>query len=82
MDTSKIFKKVLNWLIAIFIIFLIAYIGYRIYNAALENAIKRIRKEVSKEVISTINPFKWPEKIFGHKRKKKDSDESKNQKDS
>lgn len=71
----KLFKKIINWLIIILIVFLIGYIGYRVYDAAVENFIKRVRQEVSKEVIGTINPLKWPGKIFGHSSKKKDADE-------
>jgi hypothetical protein len=53
---------------------LIGYIGYRVYDAAVENLTKRIRQEVSNEVVDTINPLKWPGKIFGHKHKKQGDD--------
>jgi len=69
MDIAKFFKKILNWLIIILIVILIGYIGYRVYDAAVENAAKRVRAEVSKGIADTINPFKWPGKIFGRKKK-------------
>jgi len=75
MSSSKFFKKIINWLIIILIVFLIGYIGYRVYNAAVENFIQRVRQEVSKEVVGTFNPLKWPGKIFGRRSKKGDSGE-------
>lgn len=75
MSTSNFFKKIINWLIIFLVIFLIGYIGYRVYDAVVQDITKRIRREVSSEIVDTINPLKWPGKIFGHRRKKKDSDE-------
>jgi predicted negative regulator of RcsB-dependent stress response len=70
MHIVKFFKKILNWLIIILVIILIGYVGYRIYDAAVENAAKRVRAEVSKGIADTINPLKWPGKIFGGHKKK------------
>ena len=74
MNISRIFKKIVNWLIVFLLIFLIGYIGYRIYGVAVENIAKRVRQEVSSGIIDTINPLKWPGKIFGHKRKNQGDD--------
>ncbi|MFA6535228.1 MAG: hypothetical protein WCS92_03165 [Candidatus Babeliales bacterium] len=75
MSSNKFFKKIINWLIIFLVIFLIGYIGYRAYDAVVQDITKRIRREVSSEIVDTINPFKWPGKIFGRRRKKKDGDE-------
>ena len=70
MNTPKFLKKLSNWFIMVLIFFLIGYFGYRVYDAVVESVTKRIRQEVSKEIIDTFNPFKWPGKIFGRKSKK------------
>ena len=62
-----------RWIIKlIFIIGLLAaigYIGFIVYNIAIEDATKKIeagvRKGVSKGIGDGINPLKWPGKMFG-----------------
>lgn len=53
---------------------LIGYGGYRLYNYAIEVAIMRIRKGVTKGIMKgageVINPLKWPGLLFGKKHKK------------
>ncbi len=74
MNISRIFKKILSWSIVFLLIFLIGYIGYRVYGVAVENIAKRVRREVSSGIVDTINPLKWPGKIFGHRHKKQEGD--------
>ena len=70
MMIPKFLKKFSSWLIIGLILLFIGFIGYRVYDAIVENVTRRIRKEVSKEIIDTINPLKWPGKIFRRKPKK------------
>lgn len=74
MKKNKLLKYLLNALILGLILFLIGIVGYRIYNAAVEDATRRIRQEVSKSIVDTVNPLKWPGKIFGRKSKKQEKD--------
>lgn len=70
MATTKLFKKLLKWIIIIFMLIGIGYAGFKVYHLAVDHITKKIGKEVSKGIIDTVNPFKLPEKIFGHKHKK------------
>lgn len=75
-DKVTFLKKLFNMFIILLAIIFVACMGYKIYNAAVEDITKRVRREASKGVIDTINPIKWPGKIFGgiFGKKKRDED--------
>jgi hypothetical protein len=69
MAMNKWVKRLIIILISLAALLLIGYGGYKLYNYALDVATKRIRKSVAKGVTQgvgdSINPLKWPGKIFG-----------------
>jgi hypothetical protein len=71
MDKFNFFKKALKYFLFILTFSLVVYTEYRLFNIALKNIIQEIRHVVSKEISDSINPLKWPKKIFGHKHKDK-----------
>lgn len=47
----------------------LGYGGYKLYNHLVDEITQRVRKSASKGVIDALNPFSWPGKIFGGKKK-------------
>lgn len=62
-------KKSTKWLLIFLATIFIGYGGYKLYNYAVEVAIKRIKSSIRESIVDTVNPLKWPGKIFGHKKK-------------
>ncbi len=68
---DKNMKKLITAFVIVVFITIAAYIGYQVYNYAVEQATARIKKGVeegiSQGIGDTINPLTWPGKIFGPK---------------
>lgn len=78
----KLLKKIMiSILIILVTISLLWYGGYRLYNYLLEDAMSKIQQRVEvvvkKSSLEMLNPFAWPGKIFGHRKKKKEHKEEK-----
>lgn len=58
-------KKIIKFLFILAILICTGYGIYQLYHLAIEDATMRIRKGVTKGISDTINPLKWPKKIFG-----------------
>jgi len=82
MNSSGIFSEIIfmikKIIVAIVVIGTLIGVGYGalwIYNAAVEDAARRIRQEVAlgvgEGIHNTINPFKWIGNALGGKRTKR-----------
>lgn len=75
---NRFFKRISIGLLVIGSLLLAGYGAYRLYEAAIEDATRRIKqgvtegvsKGISSGIVDTINPLTWPAKIFGSKHKK------------
>ena len=61
---KKFVKKLIKWLFIIILLILTAYGVIRLYNYVVKDITARIKKGVSEGVSETVNPLKWPKKIF------------------
>lgn len=72
---NGIIKKIVIGLCIIILISVAAYVGYRVYNNAVEDATRRIKEGVREGVSegvgegigSALNPLNIPGKLFGRK---------------
>jgi len=58
---QKIIKRILQVIFILIIIAGIAYYGHKAYLYIIADATHRMRKSIA----DTINPLKWPGKLFG-----------------
>jgi hypothetical protein len=68
MDMNKIVRKKIIAILVLISVLLAGYGSFRLYNYIVADITRRVKEGVSKGIVDTLNPLKWPGKIFGRKK--------------